>query len=154
MTNIARSFSPKEKSIYWRQENHQNHGLINRIDKKAKCRHIKILPVKGICGRWLSEVIDWRYSQLRWYFCPSFLNCFLSNLLSGSLSPPLPTHPVWKSILYSRIQCVRGERYGVLRQINTCRKVPLQVSFFKWRLFCIAFYSISLIFPRSGHPSL
>jgi hypothetical protein len=42
-----------------------------------------------------------------------------------------------------------GVGYGVLRlrQINTCRKVPLQVNFFKMTTFCIAFY-MSLIFLR------
>ena len=32
--------------------------LINYIDTKAKCRHLKNLPVKGLCGRTLSEFID------------------------------------------------------------------------------------------------
>jgi hypothetical protein len=31
-----------------------SHGLINTIDTKAKCRHLKNLPVKGFCGRCLS----------------------------------------------------------------------------------------------------
>ncbi len=30
------------------------HGLINYIDTKAKCSHLKIWPVKGLCGRCLS----------------------------------------------------------------------------------------------------
>ncbi len=37
----------------------------------------------------LSEFIDWRYSYSRWYFRPSFVDYFTSNLLSGS-PPPLP----------------------------------------------------------------
>jgi hypothetical protein len=34
-----------------------DHGLINYKDIKAKCRRLKILPVKGLCGRclYLSE---------------------------------------------------------------------------------------------------
>ncbi len=36
---------------------------------------------------------------------------------------------------------------GGLRQINTCRKIPLQVNFFRWRLFALP--SMSLIFLRS-----
>jgi hypothetical protein len=36
------------------------HGLINYIDNKAKCRHLKKLTYKeGLCGRCLSEFIDW-----------------------------------------------------------------------------------------------
>jgi hypothetical protein len=38
-------------------------GLINYIDIKAKCGHLKNLPVKGFCGRF----IDWIYSQSCWY---------------------------------------------------------------------------------------
>jgi hypothetical protein len=44
-----------------------NHGLINYIDTKAKC-HLKNWPVKGFCGRCLSEFIDWRYSKSCLYF--------------------------------------------------------------------------------------
>ncbi len=35
------------------------HGLINYIDTMAKFRHLKNWPVKGLCGRYLSEFIDW-----------------------------------------------------------------------------------------------
>ncbi len=34
------------------------HGLINYQDTKAKCRHLKNLSAKGLCGRCLSEFID------------------------------------------------------------------------------------------------
>ena len=63
------------------------HGLINNIDTKAKCCHLKKFYLqKGLCGRCLSEFIDWIYSQSCWYFrlCPS-------NLLSGSNLPPPPS---------------------------------------------------------------
>ncbi len=63
------------------------HGLINYTDTKAKCRHLKKLPVKGPCDRRLSEFIE-RYSQSCWYFWPSFVNCCHSNLLSGWTPPP------------------------------------------------------------------
>jgi hypothetical protein len=39
------------------------HGLINYKDTKAKCRHLKNRIVKGLCGRCLTEFIDWRYRQ-------------------------------------------------------------------------------------------
>jgi hypothetical protein len=50
----------------------------------------KKLTWKGLCGRCLSEFIDWRYSQSCWYFRPSFVNYSPSNIFSGS---PLPPHP-------------------------------------------------------------
>ncbi len=40
-----------------------NHWLITYKDTKAKCRHEKNLPVKGLCVRCLSDFIDWIYSQ-------------------------------------------------------------------------------------------
>jgi len=36
---------------------------IRLIEGNAKCRHLKKWPVKGLCGRCLSEFMDWRYSQ-------------------------------------------------------------------------------------------
>ena len=57
---------------------------IRLIESNAKCCHLKKWPVKGLCGRCLSEfIIDWWYSQLCWYFRPCFENCCTSNLLSG-----------------------------------------------------------------------
>ncbi len=56
-------------------------GLINYIDTKAKCRHLKKLTCKGTLRQGLSEFINWRYSQSCWYFWPDFVNCCPSNLL-------------------------------------------------------------------------
>jgi hypothetical protein len=83
------------------------------------------------------------YIRSCWYFRPSFVICTLpcchSHLLSGSTLPP--PFPVWKitgTYLY---------KYKIARppQIYTCRKVPLQVSFFRWWHFALP--SMSLIFP-------
>ncbi len=45
------------------------HGLINNIDTKPKCRHLKKFTVKD--GRCFSEFIDWRYRKSCWYFDPA-----------------------------------------------------------------------------------
>jgi hypothetical protein len=67
------------------------HGLINYIDTKAKCRHLKKFTCQGTLRQVFVRVyIDKRYSQSCWYFRPSFLNCCPSNLLSGSSLPPPP----------------------------------------------------------------
>jgi len=56
----------------------KGHGLINYKDTKTKCRLY-----------WcLKEFIDWRLESC-WYFWPSFVNYYPSNLLSSS-PPPLP----------------------------------------------------------------
>jgi hypothetical protein len=83
------------------------YGVTNYKNTKAKCRHVKNWPVKGLCGRCFFEVYRLEIqSQSCWYFQSSFVNCFPSNLLSGSTSPPpLPVCPVWISIL----QC---EKWG------------------------------------------
>ncbi len=109
---------------------------------------LKNWPEKGLSCRCLLELTDWRYSQSYWYYGPSFVNCCPSNLFTGSNLPPPSLLPcVNKYILYTSMQCERGV-YGVLglRQINTCRKVPLQVNIFRWRHFALP--SMSLIFLR------
>jgi hypothetical protein len=94
------------------------HGLINYIDTKAKCRHLK----KFTCGRCLSVFIDRRrYSQSCWNFRPSFVNCCPSNLLSGSTLP----HPFSVSKYPINIQCVAGRGVWspvgdhILQEFNT-----------------------------------
>ncbi len=77
---------------------------------------------RGLCGRCLSEFIDWRYIQSSWYFRPSFVNCCPSNVLCGSTLTPLPpllcvnkytvfTYTVWW--------------YGVLLETIFCRSLTL-----------------------------
>jgi hypothetical protein len=51
------------------------------------------------------------------------------------LPPPLPCANKWISVMNTRKQCVRGDGVLGLGQINTCRKVPLQISCFRWRHF-------------------
>jgi hypothetical protein len=120
------------------------HGLIYYINNKAKCRHLKNLPIKGLCGRCLSEIIDWRYDQSYFYFRPSFVNCCPSPLLSGSTLPPF-LFPV--CILFTRIQYLKGGGVGVLGlgQMNICPFL-LQVNFFRRRHFALP--SMSLVFLR------
>jgi hypothetical protein len=65
-------------------------------------------------------------------------------------SPPSPLPRVNKNTAYTYTVCKGGGGYEVLdlRQINTCRKVPLQVNFFRWRPFAPP--SMSLIFLPSA----
>ncbi len=128
---------------------------IRLIEVNAKSRHLKNIPVKGLCDECYRS-IDWRflaYIQSCWYFQPSFVICTLpccpSPLLSGST---LPRFPVWKSILYTRKQHnVWGVGGMGLRQINTSRNVPLQVNLLN-ETFCIAFTS-SFFTPLSSYIS-
>ncbi len=75
------------------------HWLINYIDTKAKCRHLKNWHVKGLRGRCLSEFINWRYSRPWLYF----------HIFDPALWPVVPLmesliqlspFPVWISILW------------------------------------------------------
>ncbi len=73
---------------------------------QSKMSSSKKIYLYGRCGRCLSEFIDWRFSQSCWYFRPSFGTIApLTFSLVLLLPPPFP---VWISILYTRIQCVRG----------------------------------------------
>ncbi len=71
----------------------------------------KNLPLKGPCGRCLSEFIDWRYSQSCWYFLPSFVNYCLSNPSLWFNSFPLPCvnkYTVYTNTLYMWDVCGSG----------------------------------------------
>ncbi len=74
------------------------HGLKKYKDAKTKCRHLKKLTCKGTLQQVFIRVYRLRYSQLCWYFRPSFVNCCHSNLLSGS---PLPLSPPSLCVLVS-----------------------------------------------------
>ncbi len=129
--------------------NMRQYRYIRLIEGNAKCRHLKKLSCKGtlrlvfirVCSQFLA------YIQSCCYFKPSFVICTLTCRLSPSLwfnFPPSP-FPRVNKYKYTRIQCVREGWYGVLgpTQTNTCRKVPLQVNFFRWRHFALT--SMSLI---------
>ncbi len=131
-----------------------SHGQINYKDTNTKCRYLKKLTCNGSLLQAL-EFIGWRYS---WYFRPSFVNCCPSNPSLWFTSPLSPlqstvyTDSVWlgggggcpvllKKTLYIWPDSEptklldhpkqKPRRGGGLRQINTSRKVPLQVSFFR-----------------------
>ncbi len=144
----------------------KDHWLINYIDTKAKHRHLKILICKGTLRHILSEFIDWRYiihvgifdSGLTLLPLPPFpvqyciyrvcdwegvggcwvlletIFCRSLTLCNWPDSEPteLLDHP--KQI---------RRRGGVPRQINTCRKVPLQVNFFLLTTFCFGVYIVN-----------
>ncbi len=71
-------------------------------------------------------------------FSASFVNCCSSYLLFGSTLPPSPLSYVHKFVFTYTVY--KGGGYGVLglRQINTSRKAPLYVNYFRWGHF--AFY--------------
>jgi hypothetical protein len=127
-----------------------HHGLINYIDTKAKCSLLKNLPVKGLCGRCLSEFIDWRYSQSCWYniYDPA-LWTIAPLTLSLVQSPPLPC--VNKCTEYTYTVCWGGG--GIWDSGPQTNKHLPQSSFtgqiFRWRH--LAFPSISLIFLRLAY---
>jgi len=117
------------------------HGLIIYKDTKAKCRPIKKWPVRGLCGRFLSEFIDCRNSQSCWHFRPSFVNCCPSTFSLVQL--PLP--PSLKYILYTYTVC-KGR--GVWGSGSSYRWIPAAMcryrSIFEMTTFCIAFFESNL----------
>jgi hypothetical protein len=123
-----------------------NHELISYKDTKAKCRHKK-WPVKGLYGRCLSEIIDWRcwyvgiFDQALWTVAP--LPFSLVQLSPSSLS-----FVNKYCILYAHILCVRGGVWGSGPQTEKQPpQSPLADQFFRRRHF--AMFPISLIFLRS-----
>ncbi len=132
-----------------------NNGLINYTGTKAKCRHLKILTCKGTLRQVFSRVYRLEIQSLMLVFSTQFCELLpLYNLLSGSTLPPpspLPTFPVWISILYTRMQCVRGGGgYGFWA---SDRKTPaaksIYRSFLRWRHFALSPMSLILLRPET-----
>ncbi len=93
-------------------------------------------PVQGLCGRCLSEFIDWRYCQSCWYFRPSIVNCCSSNVLSGSTLPP--SSLCKKNTLYTYTVCTDKH----------LPQSPFTGQFSRWSTFCIAIYGSYLYTDR------
>ncbi len=86
------------------------HGLINYIDTKANWRHLKKLPVKGLCGRCLSEL--WTGDTVS-HGRIFYLALWIVAPLTFSLVQLFPTSfPLSKYSIYRR--CVAGMGWGVL----------------------------------------
>ncbi len=100
------------------------------MDTKAKCRHLNDFTRKGALRHVFIRVYRLEIQSV------SHVGIFDPDLLTFA---PL-TFTVWKG---------GGgwghRREGGLRHINTCRKVCLQVNFFRWRH--LAMVSISLTSP-------
>ncbi len=124
------------------------HVLINYIDTKAKCCHLKKLTCKGTLLQVFNRVyIDWRAVSHVCIFHPALWTVAPLSLSQVQLSPP-PSLCEYKYTVYN-IQCGKGGGYGILglRQINTCSTVPAhsaQVNICRWRHFALT--SLSLIF--------
>ncbi len=129
------------------------HGLINFIDIKAKCRHRKNLPVKGLCGRVYRLVMLVFFDLLPlspalWFNSPPPLSSLCQSTVytgsvwlgGGGACWVLLENIFWRSstlciwldseptkLLDHHKQ--KPRRGGGLKQINTCRKVPLHVNF-------------------------
>ncbi len=99
------------------------HGLINYIVTKAKCRNLKNWHVKGLCGRYLFV-----WGPLTHCIHPLYL--FTQGRgwgVEGRVEP--------KRRLEGQQFTKLGQKYQhmiemYLQSINTCLKVPLQVIFF------------------------
>jgi hypothetical protein len=108
-----------------------NHGLIIFKDTKAKCH--KKFTCKGTLLQVLGEFRDWRYEVSHvGIFDPALWTVAPLTFSLVQLSSYLCPSCVWD--------------LG-LRHINTCRKAPLVVNFFRWRHFALP--SRSLIFLRA-----
>ncbi len=102
------------------------HRLIN-TDTKAKCRHLKKLTCKGTLRQVYIIVYRLEIQSVTLVFSTQLCELLpLYPSLRFNSPPPLP---VWISILYTRLQCLRGGEVLGLWQINTGRKVPEQVNF-------------------------
>ncbi len=124
----------------------QAHGLINYVETpQAKCCHLQKLTCK-----WTLRPVFIRVYRME---IQSVMLVFSTQLCE--LLPHLSLFPVWISILYTRIQCVRGG-YGVLdlSQINTCRRLPLQVNFLDEDILHCLLWVLSFYGHKRENPGL
>ncbi len=119
--------------------------LTTYIDIKAKCHHLKILTRKGTLRQVFIRVYGLEnedavshvgiFDHVLWTVAPLTFSLVQS-----------PSFPVWSSILYNRIQCVRGGG-GCIRFWASDRLTPAaKVNFLRWRHFALP--SMSVIFLR------
>ncbi len=138
------------------------HWLIKNIDTKAKCRNLKQLTCKGIWRQVFIRVYRLEL-QSYWYFRPSTGAPLIFYLVQLSTPSPFPVTKYsicrwlgWGGgcwVLLETIFCMfwpdseptklldhpkqKPRRGGGLRQINTCRKVPLQINLLRWQHFAL-----------------
>ncbi len=97
------------------------HGILNYIDTKAKCRHLKKLICKGTLWQVFIRVYRLEIKSVMLVFRPSFVNCCPSNLFSGSTLALYP--PPCLKVHYTQIVCGWEEIGGVgdhiLQEFNT-----------------------------------
>jgi hypothetical protein len=105
-----------------------DYGLINCIDTKAKCRHLKILTCKGTLRQVFIRVF--RYSLSWLVFSTEF--CEL-------LYPPSLCEQVPYRVLYTRIQFVRGGGTGMGSKHQRDKHLPQ--SPLKGKFFLDSIYS-------------
>ncbi len=123
-----------------------DHGLINYIDIKTKCHHLKILTSEGTLRQVFIIIYRLDIVSHVGIFNPALWIVAPLSFSLVQLFPPLPLPCVNRYTVYMYTVCKGRGGYGVLglRQIKTCRKVPLEVNFVKWRHFSLL--SMSLIF--------
>ncbi len=92
------------------------HKLINYMDTKAKCRHLKKMNCKGTLRQVFIKIYRLEIHSVMLVFRPSFVNCCPSNILSGSTLRPPPPLPC-QSKVYTDIVWLGGG-WGMLSPVE------------------------------------
>jgi hypothetical protein len=108
---------------------------IRHIEGNAKCHHLKKSTWKETLRQVFIRVYRLEIQSVIGIFDPTLWTITPLTFPLVQVSP-LPCVNTFTVYTYTVCHCVREGRYGVLclRQINTCRKVPLQV-IFHWCLY-------------------
>ncbi len=119
-------------------------GSMDQLTIKIPKQNVAVYKnwqMKGLRGRWFSELIGWRYNQFCWYFRPSFVNYCHFPLLSGLIPAPPPLRVNKYGIPYMYTVCNCGERaWGSGPQTDKhLTQSPYTGQFFD-DASCIAFY--------------
>ncbi len=103
------------------ESKHTSPSIMISCERASQLYQLSVISCEGACPLTnCLTVYSRRYIQSCRYFRLSFVNCRLSNLLSGSILPP----PLPYANKYTRIQCVRGGGMGFWAsdRFNTWRK--------------------------------
>ncbi len=105
----------------------------------------KILTCKGTLRLVLIRVYRLEIQQVMLVFSTQY--CEMLPLFPSLCSnpPPSPLPCVNKYTVHTYTVCKRGNGVLGFRQINTCRKVPSQLNFFRWRHFAMPSMSLNFL---------
>jgi hypothetical protein len=121
---------------------HVRHGLINYIDTKPKCRHLKSWPVKGLCsGVYRSEAPSLSYDPIPRLHTVYLHTVYLLLIHTEKGGTDEPERRL-EGQQFTRLGRKYQHDWLYLQSVNSDKHLPqrhpLQVYIFRWGHFALA----------------